>query len=663
MINQIDDMGNVAEPTGEDMVGIIEQLKAEAEQKKVSESLAISRQELQNYCTDWLNAAVNWRKSSWEAKWLKWQRNADSIYDPESSAKKEGWQSKVFIPTTASHRETIQASIFRTIFGARPIMEMRPRHEMGDQDQSENIRDMILREMERTRMEIESNKVLEDCTTFGSGFCRVRFEDRKEKRLVRKPRVEVDPTNMAQVGQSFNGEAPVVAYDEILEDVPVYRGVRMEHLSIWDVFIDPKALEIRGNHAAFRFRATYGDLVAGAQAGYYFADSVEELKDVSEESPKDDSQLSRDAERLISGATSIQRSEYGNKLECYELFARIPKKWAMMGNPIEGDPEELVPSRIIFHKNALLAVEPSREYDGEPPIYHMPYLPVAGQFYGRGIPEMLSQVQEVINETVNQRIDNVSLVINRGFAVIDKAIVSMKELVSKPGWVVRLNGKYVNDVRQAIQEFNFPDVTMSAYRDVLEMERYAQERSSANRVTTGTAGMVKDANQTLGGMEMLRQSANEKFAYIGMIAEFGFLYEIFRAFWKTLYANLQPEDVIKALGTKRAATFELMSPEAIDQDYVFEPQGIYTMENRAMMQAKLGQMHQIYAMYPWYNPMASFDRMAKYNNLDPDSMKYSPQEMQQMMMANAMMQQAQQPVPDPKPGMPAQAGPQRPPNV
>lgn len=591
--------------------------------------------ELLSWCNDFYRKSKAWRESSFEQNWRAWQRAADAIYDPNKE--KEAWQSKAFMALTPSHRETIQSALFRTMFGVRPMLEMKARVE-SEGDQSNNIRDLILREMEKGEFEIESNKVLEDVTTFGSGFARIRHEVKVEDRRVRKPVYQpIAPGDPRLAAGALPPQPEVIGYQDVIEPVEAYRGVRFEFLSIWDIFPDPKALTVGQGPIIYRYQLTYGDVVDGAARGYYDQDAVVKLRGAQSTEKEQEGKAGVLADRGIQDIAP-NRPDYGKQHECYELWAKLPQKWVLPADQIQGDPEKLIPARINFHQDTILSREVSEEYAGMAPIYKMDYWPLNNQFYGRGIPEMLKDYQELLNETVNQRIDNVSLVINKQFAVIEAALLFPKEdAVSKPGNFVRLDGKKIQDVRQAIMELPVTDVTASAYREAIEYERYAQERTSANRVTIGTAGQVKDANQTLGGMELLRQAAGEKFAYIGMLQEFAWLKAIARAYYRQIYANIRPQDVIEALGGQRAANFRLLTPEEVEKSYFYIPQGVYTMENKALRQARVDAIYRTFAPQPWVDHIAFFDRELKDAGEDPTGYRIPPEEMQQMMLAQSLL--------------------------
>lgn len=602
------------------------------------------KQDLLGYCQKFLIDSISWRRTSFEPDWYLYRRNADSIYDPNLLVRKESWQSRAFIGMTAAHRENIHAALYKMMVGITPPLEIRSRNTEQD-DQSTNIRDLILREMEKSRFNVGFNSVLDDASTFGSGFVRIRYETKYEERFVRFPEHEqLRITNPQAIQESFDGTRPILSYKGNAQMVQTYRGIKFEPLSIWDIFPDPKALEIKGNAIAYRFKYTYGEIVKGVRNGYYFPEVVHLLRNAPSREIEPVDRAIVMADRTISPSYP-HRTDYARKIQCHELYMRLPKKWVYLhGEPID-DPEVLVPARVLMAGEpegplqTVLSVELNEDYEGEPPIYKLDFIPVADRFYGRGIAEMLKHYQEIVNETVNQRNDNITLNLNRMFAVIEKAILYPdQDLVSKPGGFIRLDSKYAKSVQEALMPIEFPDITMSAYKEVQELERYAQERTSVNRVTLGTNGLVNDANRTATGLEILRQSAGEKFAYVGMLMEHTFLYEVFRAFWKNIYANIQPQDVIDALGQEKAATFKLLTPEQIEQDYIYEPQGIFTMENRTLTQQRLGMLYQQFMNEPWLDQMAFFDKEAKAGNLDPDTLKLSPQDMQTKMMSQGMMQ-------------------------
>lgn len=606
---------------------------------------ATANQDLLSWCNGFITKSRQWRRQNWEDRLRRFQRNADSIYDPDIKDRKKKWQSTAFIPMTASHREIIHAALYKTMVGARPLLEVKARPAVpAELDQSENIKDLITRELERSRFEVGFNTVLEEATTYGSSFVRIRWSRVEEERRVREPIFgPVDPVQaqvMAMQGM-LPPRPPVVDEQMSMKKVLVYNGVKFEPISIWDVFPDPKALAVEGNPLAIRYRLNYGDVISGIKDGWINPEAAERLKGLSDGEDDEDDVLQVKSDRAqVDG--SIDRPDYGKKLRCFEVYARLPKKWVLDEMGPEDDPDALIPARVIFHKDVILFKEASEEYDGEPPVIKLDYIPVSGQFYGRGIPEALQDLQDVTNEGVNQRIDANARLINPKFAVVEKGLVDPRD-IEDPYAAIRLNDTYVKDVRQAFAQVDFKPLDRAAYIDPQEMERYAQERTGANRVTIGTAGQVKDANQTLGGMELLKQAAGERFAFIGMLMEFSFMQSVFRAYWKQIYSHIDLEDIARVLGPERMMTFQLLSPEQIEQDLIFHPQGVFTQENKAMLQARISAIRQGYGMMPWFDHMAAFNKESQAADIAPDELKLSPDEMQDRLVAEGLMAMPPQP--------------------
>lgn len=600
--------------------------------------------ELLDYCNNWIDKSSEWRRSSFEEDWNRWQRNSDSIYDPEIARKKKGWQSKAVWPITASHRENAQAQLFKTEVGPRPPWEVKPRKGVtsGQPDQSENIRDLLLREREKSRYELERNKVIEDKTTYGSGFARMRFETRTEERKVRDPIYEeINLNDPMSIQRSLSGQKQIIGYEDKIKEVITYRGVVFEHISIWDVFPDPKALKILGNSISYRYYTTYGEIIEGAQIGYYLPESIKNLKDIASEEEIEIDRKTVQNDRKIK-ESRINRPKYGARLKCYELYARLPKKWILINGEEIDDPEKLIPAIIRFHKNTVISVEVNDSYDGEPPIYKDDYMPVAGRFYGRGVPEMLKDVQLVSSETINQRLDSGSIGLMQKFAVIEKALVDPKDLEEDRN-VIRLkqpSGLNVTDVGQVFSRVDMGGPSRDSFVEPQEWERIAQERTSINRQTLGTAGQVKDANQTLGGQQLLLQATGDKMAFLGMLSEYDFQYEVVRAYWRLIYSNYSIDDVAIAIGPERAQSFIFMTPEEIENNYQYYVMGIFTMENKAQRQARLAAIDAQFGAMPYFNRLEILK--AELNTSDEDPEKFIIQEAEAMQIQMKAQEMAQQ---------------------
>jgi hypothetical protein len=225
--------------------------------------------------------------------------------------------------------------------------------------------------------------------------------------------------------------------------------------------------------------------------------------------------------------------------------------------------------------------------------------------------------------------------------------------------MIRMDGNKVanGDIRNALMELPMNDTPVRAgFSEVNEAERWAQERTSANRVTLGTAGLVKDANQTLGGQEMLKESAGDKFSYIGLLMELDFQQRFFNQVWMLTYKNITPEDVENAIGVKRAQSFILVTPEEITRDYEFKCLGVFTMESKIRRQMALQNIREQFKGAPWVDDEAFFRKICQLADEDPDT--YTLSESDIMAQQAGMIQPELGP--DGQPLPPMVEGPQAP---
>lgn len=583
------------------------------EQPEVILDRAQMLQDLLDWGSKFIDSSASWRRASFEPDWEKWQRNSDSIYPPEVAQRKEKWQSKAVWPVTAAHRENAQAKRFQTEFSAKPALEYkaRPGSQFVPQqampgmpkpvDQGQLIRDLVLGEREKSSYELARNAQNEDASTYGSGFMRARFETEYQERNVKVPVYE--DLSLSNAFRIMTQGRQIISYKDELQQVVVYRGVRTEQLSIWDVFPDPKALAVKGHPIALRYNTTWGEVISGVDEGYNIPECLDKLRNLKsdEETPEDKKRVEID--RGIQEST-VSRPDYAKNLECFEIQARLPKKWVLINGEAIDDPEKLVPARLRLKKGVtVISVTVSDTYDGEPDIDKDDYFPVANRFYGRGIPEMAKDAQMVASETVNQRLDAGAIALRQRFAVIAKALVDTKD-IDEDRNVVRLkapDGIALTDVKQAIGRLDMGSVDRVAFIESQEWERILGERTSITPASLAGTNAQTDGNKTLGSLEMQQGVTGDKMSFLGMLSEFGFQKRMSHRIWSLIYQNYGPEDYAMALGPEKAAQLVILSPEQVAQNFSLIPKGVFETENKPRRQAMISALQQQYGIYPWFN--------------------------------------------------------------
>lgn len=160
-------------------------------------------------------------------------------------------------------------------------------------------------------------------------------------------------------------------------------------------------------------------------------------------------------------------------------------------------------------EHLLSEVKPLHEvyFHGERPYVMGCSIIETHKIYPSGLPELGREVQKEINEVTNSRMDNVKLVMNKRYIVKRGAQVDLKSLVRNVAASITL----ANNPDQDVKTIDFADVTASSYAEQdrlnVEMDELVGNFSTSSVMTN------RKLNETVGGMAMLGQGANQLTEY------------------------------------------------------------------------------------------------------------------------------------------------------
>lgn len=599
------------------------------------------KQELLTYVNSFYKKSWDWRSTRLHERWNRADRNFHAIYDPTRAAAKEPWQSTMFIDLTFQNVEIIASQIFKTMMAPQPPIQTAA-GPAGDELQARLIQDVVDYELRKSNFTIAFYDALKEAVKFGSGFVKFYWERVEDVRLRRVP-VTQSPAEVIQsappealMGGAQLPEPNITGFQMQPTNVLLRNQLCAKYVHIRDIFPEPNTTTWK--KVLHRDKITYGEILELIKKGQAY-DVRDQLQDVTEGEKFEIDTMDIKQER---GYFDIHRDKPRNeKLHTiFELYNDIPRKWIQMDIPDGDEAEELVPAKVqVASGTCVLSSEINIQFDGENPVMKMDYIRT-GETYGKGIPEILFDDQDEINESGNLGIDNMNLIINKMIAVIEAHLVNADDdLVSKPGGQIRLKAQS-EDIRKSIMPIEFPDLAKSFFEHRFNIERMVQEKTGANRVTLGSSGIVKDSNQTLGGMELLKQMFNERVAAYGMVMEADFIIRVAERIYGLIYQNLSPEDLKPILGEQpvqigeipspppppappgmpplpqlgpqplmvpRYMAFAFVPPEIVANSYRFKPMGIFSLENKVIKSAQFMDWYATFAQV--VNPVEA----AKYS--------------------------------------------------
>jgi hypothetical protein len=571
--------------------------------------IAQRKDELLRYVQNFYRRSWDWRSQKMHAKWNKVDRNYHGIYDPAKASQKEPWQSTMFNDITLQNVEIITSQLFKTSMAPKsPVaIEAGP---AGDELQAKLMQETQDYQWDKAQFKLAFYDAEKEAVKYGDGFVKFYWERVEDTRMRRIP-IQQSPQEVidnappeALMGQMPMPHPSLKGFHMQPVRVMLKNQLATKYVHIRDVFPEPNTTSWdKGIH---RDKITYGEIVRQIQMGAFF-DERSKLEDVIEGDKFEQDTRDLKQERGYF-ETKRELSKFEKQHTVWELCAPMPRKWIQFDMPEGDEAEVLVPAKVMVASGiALLSSEENQASDGEWMILKIPYIRT-GETYDKGIGEMLFDDQDEINEHTNMGIDNMNLIINKMIGVLEAALVNPEQdLVSKPGGIIRFKAQIVDDVRKALMPIEFPDLAQSFFKHRFDIERMVQEKTGANRVTLGSSGAVKDTNQTLGGMELLRQMFNERVAAYGMVQETAFLLQAARKTYGLIYQNLSPDDLKSILGedpiqvsefpdpmtgmmmpliVPRYAAFTFPPPEEVNKSYFFKPMGVFSLENKIVKAAQ-----------------------------------------------------------------------------
>ncbi len=301
---------------------------------------------------------------------------------------------------------------------------------------------------------------------------------------------------------------------------------------------------------------------------------------------------------------------------------------------------------------AILINRKEVAYDGANPYWRHSKKPfvvtsfeqLPGEFYGMSAMQIIEHLQEEMNTHRNQRIDNISMIINRMWKVRRGADIDESELVSRPHGIIHV------DNPDDVSEFIMHDITGSAYNEE-QIAKMDMENSLA--VPSVVRGVDSARSET--ATEIVTKSTNAGMRFDIKIMLFETLG--FKRLAMLMDLNNQQfiddERLIRLVGEEGADQWQAVNPWEIIGEFDYRPAGanVDPAANKEVRREQLVQLLNI-AMSSqspyvnvyelWKSLISSFD-LRNTDKLLKTQEEVQQEQYEQMVMAQkAQMEAAQQ---------------------
>jgi len=491
---------------------------------------------LLNFLQESVQSSVDSR-SDWQQGLETWYKQYKGILKPKNFP----WEgcSNLHIPITGIIIDTLVSRMINPIFGTQPfvtargVSESAPQqplpnggsdapHTISDNEKAhdvENMLDFVL--TKRIGVYAKIQDWIREAFIYGRGIMKIvwRKDVRKYTRKLNREQVEEEVAIFQDRVQSGHATAPVLEFlDQMLfiaeandwdkkpfvsierEEV-VYNNPDWVFIPIEDFVYHPRAIDIASSpYVAHRFRRDYDELLKAQDAGVYTnIELVNPMGGGNEGTiiSSHGESLLKDVQTLEEGYQNVGQ-EAEDKLEEIELI-EFHGKYDIDN---DGRMEDIV-ATFSPKQNVLISARETDLLHGKKPFAEIKMFPVPGRFESQGVPEIITDLQQELNDIHNQRIDNGTITNAVMFWYDPNSDVDPEIHRPGPGMGFPAGPNQIGILQTG-------DVKFSSFREEELVRRLIQDRIGVsdfaigndttaiqNKTATGVSAIVNEGNQRL----------------------------------------------------------------------------------------------------------------------------------------------------------------------
>ena len=341
----------------------------------------------------------------------------DNLYKLVQENKNYKGLANLFIPEILRAVETLISVIHFGIFGNSLFMKYRG-YDTKDKLSAENLTHLAFTQMDENNFELGMMDFERQKLIFGTGIRKVLL-DFMERRVK-----SINP-------ETFEKEDRLETYRDIwtFEEVDILNFWIPVNTPWWDIQKADWLAETQNVNEVW---------IKGKIKKNWINKKQGELL-LTYNSKEDTDESSMSNQRL--SASGITPDDSKDKYGITTWYGWIPNKYVKDSND-DVDDDELVlgiviigNDEIILKKDKLINVYWHNRY----PYVSCPFIPISGQFFGMGVPYICGSLQEELNDTRNQTMDNKTALLCNMWLKHKRSGISDDALIFTPNGVVTTN--------------------------------------------------------------------------------------------------------------------------------------------------------------------------------------------------------------------------------
>ena len=272
---------------------------------------------------------------------------------------------------------------------------------------------------------------------------------------------------------------------------------KLEAVSCWDFYSDPNATNMNDSEYVIQRhsfnRQQFADLI---KRPMFDADAIRACLEMGP------NYQTRGYESSLYDRENIE-SLYKNRFEIFEYWGLLDKRTAQEAGFKYNDELDVVSVNVWICGNKVLRCVENPFTPTRLPYMVCPYELNPYQFFGIGIPENMSDSQQIMNGHARMAIDNLALSGNLVFDIDETLLVPGQDMKVFPGKIFR---RQSGQPGQAVHGLKFPSTTNENMMMFDRFRQLADESTGIPSYSHGTTG-VQSTTRTAAGRSMLMGAA------------------------------------------------------------------------------------------------------------------------------------------------------------
>lgn len=541
------------------------------------------------------------------ADWENWRKPKDNMWDQiyRLFFNKDGQatlptRAKIFVPMIFKIVESGVPLITNTIFSSENLFDVVPTNPK-DADIAELIKILLTYQLGQANFFPKFIDFVKQLCLYGTSYFKVYWK------VTRKWVWERTPIREDVNLFGIKLPAKITGWKEEKKYKVTERRPEIDVLDVLDVFPDPSAANEREGEGVFiRTWMSAEDLrEMGAGKIPVFANTDKPAVTAKNKSSVDTSRSNRLTTRGLSSVLPTK----ARGVEVIEWWGKYD---------LDGDGIREECYIVIANRSVLLKAVSNPFHHQKRPIVRSVLFNVPMEWYGIGLVEPIMDQQHELNTVRRQRLDNVNMVLNRMWKVLDTGDVDTTQLMSAPGHYL-LVGQM-----DALEPLETKDVTQTAYQEagalMQEMHDATVSRGASGNPESGRLG------RTASGARLLVGQSLEKFSLAIRLIEETAVKRTLRMMHQLNLQMIDDDDVLRDPGMYGHLFDQDMTPEAIRAEVRFEMKAASEMISS---EAKINQLASFLGMSKDVLEGSSISEVLKMiwklMGFDPDKIKLTGQ--------------------------------------